>query len=210
MKIDRLVLGAFQTNCYVLRANETAKNCLIIDPGLEPESLLRFLHDNNLNPQAIILTHGHADHTAGVGPLRDNFSAIKLYIHELDDDMLTGATNNLSELADRQYRTEHADSFLNDADELQLAQICFQVLHTPGHTPGGVCLYCKDDHLVFVGDTLFADSVGRTDLTGGDFNTLISSVKEKLFTLTDDTVVYPGHGPATTIGREKAYNPFLK
>jgi hydroxyacylglutathione hydrolase len=210
MQVDNLVLGAFETNCYVLRHDPGVSQCLVIDTGLEAGPLVDFLQTHELDPAALILTHGHADHIAGVVELRKNFPIVKVYIHRLDSDMLTGEQDNLSMLAGGVFRAEPADSLLQEGDVIEQADIKLEVLHTPGHTPGGICLYCRQQGIVFVGDTLFAGSVGRTDFPAGSMTQLIKSIKEKLFALPDETVVYPGHGPTTTIAREKAYNPFVR
>ena len=210
MKIDRLILGAYETNCYVLRRDEKTEDCLIIDPGMGADALIEFLGEHGLNPLAVILTHGHIDHIAGLVQLRECFIDIKVYIHKLDAEMLTNARNNLSAIAGFSFRTEPTDFFLEENSQFELAGIKFQVLHTPGHTPGGVCLYSADDGLAFVGDTLFAGSVGRTDFPNGSMSQLVDGIKKKLFTLPDKTKIYPGHGPATSIANEKTHNPFLK
>ena len=209
MKIDHLILGAFETNCFVLRSAESAGDCLIIDTGLQAGQLVKFLQQNNLNPIAVVLTHGHPDHIAGVAALRQGFPDIKVYIHKLDVEMLTETPINMGLPTDEASDTGPADVLLEDQDQIEHAGIKLQVLHTPGHTSGGICLYSEDEGIVFTDDTLFADSVGRTDL-GGNMDQLIKSIREKLFTLPDNTKVYPGHGPATTIAHEKAYNQFLQ
>jgi hydroxyacylglutathione hydrolase len=216
MKIDCLILGGYQTNCYVLRKespglrkNGAAQDCLIIDPGLEAGELLEFLDEQKLNPLAVVLTHGHIDHMAGVTALRSRFSEIKLYIHKLDAEMLSEPMTNLSTMTGRAFTAEPEDVSLQEGDIIDLAGVKLLVLHTPGHTPGGISLYSKQDGVVFAGDTLFADSIGRTDFPGGSMSQLLASVREKLFTLPEETKVYPGHGPATTIAAEKAHNPFF-
>jgi len=209
MKIDRLILGDFQTNCYVVRGEESASDCLVVDPGLDPESLIGFLQDRQLHPVAVILTHGHVDHIASLTPLRRSFPGIRVYIHRLDAPMLADPQANLSALAGMVFTTEPAEVLLEDGDTLELAGIRLRVLHTPGHTPGGICLYAEQEGLVFVGDTLFADSVGRTDFPGGSTSQLIESIRVKLLALPDTTAVYPGHGMSTTICRERRLNPFL-
>ena len=210
MKIDRLILGAYETNCYILRSGETAKDCLIVDAGLEADRLINFLKEHKLNPVAVVLTHGHIDHIAGVAALRAEFADIKVYIHKVDAKMLTEAEHNLSALADVPFSADPADLFIEAGDVIEQVSIKLQVLHTPGHTPGGICLYSKDEGIVFTDDTLFADSIGRTDFPNGSMSQLLNNIREKLFTLPDETKVYPGHGPITTIAREKAHNQFFQ
>jgi len=210
MKIDRLILGSFETNCYILRESEAEKDCLIVDTGLEAGELVDFLARHRLNPVAVVLTHGHVDHVTGVALLRESFPEIKVYIHKLDAEMLTGTKDNLSTLARETFSTEPADVFIEEGNKIEQANIALEVLHTPGHTPGGISLYSKQDSLVFVGDTLFAGSVGRTDFPSASFTQLVRSIKEKLFTLPDETLCLPGHGPTTTIAQEKTHNPFLQ
>lgn len=209
MRIKDFILGDFQTNSYVLTAYESAKDCLIIDTGLENGPLIQYLQHNELNPVAVILTHGHADHIAGINPLRDNYPDIKVVIHKLDADMLTSSIANLSIMAGVFLKSEPADIIIESEQVLDFAGISLQVLHTPGHTPGGISLYLEIDSVVFSGDTLFADSIGRTDFPGGDFDTLIKGIKQKLLTLPGKTKVYTGHGPATTIEKEIRCNQFL-
>ncbi|MCX5646589.1 MAG: MBL fold metallo-hydrolase [Phycisphaerae bacterium] len=210
MQIDRLILGDFQTNCYVVRRDEAAVDCLIVDPGLGADDLLAFLSQHQLNPVAVIITHGHVDHIAGVAALRQQYLKIKVYIHKVDAGLLTDPEANLSALVGSVVATEPAEVLLQDGDTIDEAGIQLKVLHTPGHTLGGICLYVEPEAIVFAGDTLFADSVGRTDFPGGDMDQLIESIRTKLFTLPDNTAVHPGHGMRTTIGREKRANPFVR
>ncbi len=210
MKIERLVLGEFETNCYIVRTDDRSGDCLIIDPGLDPQTLLDFLVRNELNGVAVILTHGHIDHIAGVEALRSRYRHITVYIHKLDAELLSDSKGNLSFMTGKLFTVRPAETFVEEGDTIDEAGISLQVLHTPGHTAGGISLYAKDDGVVFAGDTLFADSVGRTDFVNGNMSQLVKSIRQKLFTLSDETVVYPGHGPQTTIAREKKYNPFLQ
>jgi glyoxylase-like metal-dependent hydrolase (beta-lactamase superfamily II) len=210
MKIDRLILGDFQTNCYVVRAEESSSDCLVVDAGLDAEELLDLLARHRLSPVAIILTHGHVDHIVGAAALRRQFPQVRLYIHKLDAPMLADPRANLSVMMGMTFTVEPAEVLLADGDTVEQAGITLRVLHTPGHTPGGISLYSESEGLVFVGDTLFADSVGRTDFPGGDMEQLLAGIRTKLFALPDNTVVYPGHGMRTTIGREKRVNPFVQ
>jgi hydroxyacylglutathione hydrolase len=210
LKIDRLILGAFETNCYVVRKDESATECLVIDTGLDGGDLVAFLEEHQLAPVAVVLTHGHADHIVGLAALRQRYPGIKVFIHELDAPLLTDPDANLSGLAGMMFVSEPADVLVRDGDVIEEAGIRLKVLHTPGHTPGGICLYAEPEALVFGGDTLFADSVGRTDFPGGDMDQLIESIRTKLFALPDKTAVYPGHGMRTTIGREKRVNPYVR
>ncbi|HUT28336.1 MAG TPA: MBL fold metallo-hydrolase [Sedimentisphaerales bacterium] len=209
MQVDNLVLGAFETNCYVLRHDPAATQCLVIDTGLEARPLVDFLQADGLDPAALVLTHGHADHIAGVADLRKNFPDMKVCIHRLDAPMLTGEQDNLSVLAGGTFRADPADFLIAEGDVIEHAAIRLEVIHTPGHTPGGICLYCRQDGIIFVGDTLFAGSVGRADFPGGSMRQLLKSINERILVLPGQTIVYPGHGPPTTISEEKTRNPFL-
>lgn len=209
MKVNRLVLGEYENNCYIVRNSDEAGDCLIIDTGLDVLPLLKFLERGKLTPAAVILTHGHIDHIAGVEMLRKKYPSILIYIHKLDAEMLTDAAANLSIMTGSSLTAGKADYLIDEGDTIDKAGIRLRVIHTPGHTPGGICLYSEKDGIIFVGDTLFAGSVGRADFPNGNMQQLIKGIKLKLFTLPEDTIAYPGHGPETTIGREKADNPFL-
>ena len=209
MKIDRLILGDFQTNCYVVRKDEAATDCLIVDTGLDSRDLLAFLRQHQWHPTAIALTHGHADHIAGLAVLRQEYPGIRVYIHGRDVDLLADPQANLSAFAGAPFTVEPADILIEDGDTIEEAGMTLRVLHTPGHTPGGICLYAEREGLVFSGDTLFADGIGRTDFPGGSMEQLAESIRTRLFTLPAETAVYPGHAMRTTIAHEKAHNPFL-
>lgn len=209
MKIDRLILGDFQSNSYVLRRDESARDCLIVDTGLDARELMVFLAERQLTPAAVVLTHGHIDHIAGLDAIRQGYPEVKVYIHKLDAEMLTDPETNLSVLAGMTFGTAAAEVLLEDGDLVTEAGLTLEVIHTPGHTAGGICLYAESEGLVLVGDTLFADSIGRSDFPGGDGDLLIESIRNRLLDLPPETTVWPGHGMRTSIGREKRSNPFL-
>ncbi len=209
MKIDRLTIGDFETNCYVVRKDESAEECLVIDTGLDSRDMIAFLAQHGLTPMAVVLTHGHVDHIAGLATLRSKFSHLRVYVHRLDGPMLGDSQANLSQMAMMPVTIAPADVLLEDGDTIDEAGIRLAVLHTPGHTPGGICLYAEAEGVVFAGDTLFADGIGRTDFPGGDPRQLLDSIRTRLLTLPEPTAVYPGHAMRTTVGREKACNSFL-
>ena len=209
MEIFSLALGDFETNCYVVRAGRQAKECLIIDPGFSAEGLLEFLNKEGLSVERILLTHGHCDHIAGVKLLREHYNGVPVAISGEDAQMLTSGRKNLAWMTGSLLRVGEPDEILNAGQEVGLEQVKFKVLPTPGHTPGGMSFYSADQGVVFSGDTLFSGSIGRDDFPGGNRGVLLQSIREQLFVLPEETVVYPGHGPATTIGREKQSNPFF-
>jgi glyoxylase-like metal-dependent hydrolase (beta-lactamase superfamily II) len=210
MQVDCRVMGDFGTNGYCVRASPQAAECIIIDPGLGAEELLDFVREHSLQPVWIILTHGHIDHIAGVDLFRQHFPPVQVAIHQDDSVALRDPDENLSLMLGTPFDTDPADRLLKDRDILDLAGIHMQVLHTPGHTRGGICLYCEKDNVLFAGDTLFAGSIGRTDFPGGDYSQLIRGIREKILILPPRTLVYTGHGPTTTIEQEKQDNPYLQ
>jgi len=210
MQIQRFVTGPYQTNCYLLKAAARRKDCVIIDPGPGSEQLTEHLQQDNLHPEAILLTHGHADHIAGVNHLRASWPKVTVCIHHADAQMLTNPKTNLSELVGELIHSEPPELTVQHDQLIHLAGLQLTVIHTPGHTPGSISLYSKSDQVLFCGDALFANSIGRTDFPGGDMNQLINSIRKKLFSLPPQTKVYPGHGIETSIAREKKFNPFLR
>lgn len=206
MKVEHYVVGMVGTNCY-FAINEQTKECLIIDPGDNADALAGKIRENGYTPVVILLTHAHFDHIMGVDGLVDSFG-IPVYVHEDDEEMLKKPDLNCGAMIGTSVSTK-ADHVLRDGDELTLAGMKIRVIHTPGHTPGGVCFYFPEEEVLFSGDTLFCDSVGRTDLPGGSAGTLIRSIRDRLMKLPDLTVVYTGHGEPTKIGYEKQNNPFL-
>lgn len=216
IKIGRMVLGVCQTNCYFLY-REGEKECIVVDPADQGAGIYNTLLKNGFRVAAILLTHGHFDHIWGLDALRDAVNAaaeaeglepVKVYAHEAEKELLKDARKNVSEQAGRPCVT-YADKYVKDQDEITAGGMTCQVIGTPGHTAGGCCYYFAEAGFLLAGDTLFAESVGRTDFPTGSMGTLVRSVKERLFVLPDDTKVYPGHGESTTIGHEKEYNPFL-
>ena len=204
--IESMTLGMVQTNCYLVY-NEDTKETVIIDPADNAPKIIKRIEALGLKPQAVLLTHGHFDHIMGVDGLRKAFG-IPVYVHELDEPVMEAPDLNGCMMIGVNVSVR-PDKNVLEGDELVFGGMLFDVIFTPGHTQGGVCYYMPQIKKLFGGDTLFEGSVGRTDLPTGSMSTLIQSIKEKLFKLDDDVEVLPGHGPATTIGYEKMYNPFL-
>ena len=201
-----LVITALAVNCYIVGCEET-KEVAVIDPGGNAQTILKALNDNDLKAIYIINTHGHTDHMGANRTIKDATGA-QILIHENDAKMLVNAVSNFSFLTGSNITSPPAEWMLKEGDIIKVGNtVELEVIHTPGHTTGGICL--KTDSIVFVGDTLFNGSIGRTDFPGGSYKDIIDSIKEKLMCYDDDTVCYPGHGPATTIGFERRYNPFL-
>jgi len=204
--IKELAVGPIQANCYILGCEET-KTAAVIDPGDDADQILMILAESALTVSCIINTHGHFDHVGANSRLKEVTGA-DIMIHALDAPMLSELSASAGAMGLRVDDSPPADRILADGETITFGNITMTVLHTPGHTLGGISIY-TDGH-VFVGDTLFAGSVGRTDFPGGDFATLKASVKNKLYVLDDDVIVYPGHMGRTTIGREKQSNPFVR
>lgn len=206
MEVIKKSLGQMGTNCYVIW-DEKSLEAAVIDPGFEDQRIIDIIKENKLNVKYILLTHGHFDHLGGVNQIKQ-LTGAKVLIHENDAECLTESRRNLSFLAGMSMELEPADGFLKEDDPIVLGNISIRVIHTPGHSKGGVCLLADD--VLFSGDTLFSTSIGRTDFVDGDLNELLSGITAKLFILPDSTKVLPGHGDDTTIGYEKINNPFLK
>jgi glyoxylase-like metal-dependent hydrolase (beta-lactamase superfamily II) len=205
IRVKRCVVGELLTNCYLL-INSDSREALIIDPGDDPAKILGVL-EPGLSVKAIIATHCHFDHILAVEDVREALGA-KFQIHRDDLPILEEAPRRALEWAGKAFDAPSPDGYISEGEEIALGNSRVKVLHTPGHSPGSVCLLVED--VLFSGDTLFAGSVGRTDLYGGDYDQLLRSIKEKLCVLSDDTRVMPGHGESTRIGVEKLYNPFVK
>jgi len=206
MKIIQMEVGSLGTNCYIAYCENT-KKAVIIDPGGDAAKILAAVSREGLSVEAIINTHGHADHVLANVKVQEATGA-PLWIHSADADMLGSGSRNLSAFLGGATSCGKADRLLSDGEILPVGDFSLTVLHTPGHTPGGISLL--SGKTVFVGDTLFAESIGRTDFPGGSYSQLIHSIKEKLMVLDDEVKAYPGHGPATTIGWERRQNPFIQ
>jgi len=202
IEVTKIEVGQLRTNCYLVSSREEA---LIIDPGAEPQRLLSQIE--GLKVRYIINTYGHSDHIGANGVVKEKTGA-SLLIHRDDASMLLHPAENLSLLWGEEVLSPPADRFLQGGEGIEFAGTLWRVIHTPGHSPGGISLLW--DHWLFSGDTLFAGSVGRTDLPGSSRQVLLRSIREKLLTLDDEVIVYPGHGPSTTIGEERRWNPFLQ
>lgn len=206
MKIEQYCVGQVATNCYFIINNET-KEMLIVDPGDSAQMLADRIRRENLEPKAVLLTHGHFDHAMAAEELAEMFG-IKIYAHEAEKDTLKDPGKNVSLMIGLR-DVYHADVFVKDEEILELAGMELKVLHTPGHTAGGCCYYLEKEKVLFSGDTLFCQSVGRTDFPGGSTSGIVRSIKDKLMVLPDEVKVYPGHMDRTSIGAERAHNPYL-
>lgn len=206
MIIKQLTVGPIMANCFILGCERT-RQAAVIDPGDETDKILTALANEKLTLKHILNTHGHFDHVGGNRRLKDATGA-DLLIHADDAAMLDHLSTSAAAFGLSAQNSPPPDRTLAEGDSVNFGDITLKVLHTPGHTPGGISFYT--DGCVFVGDALFYGSIGRTDFPGGDYDTLIASIRTKLFALDDDTTVYTGHGPATTIGQEKRENPFVR
>ena len=207
MQIKHLSLPPIGTNCYII-INEETNECLIVDPGSSPERIKAAVDELKLTPVAILLTHGHFDHAGAADEVSKLFD-IKIYAHEDEKETLENPENNLSGNFMFEPVKYHADVYLKDGQEVDLAGLHFRVIFTPGHTVGGCCYYFSYQSVLFSGDTLFYGAIGRTDFPGGSMSTLVNCVRDKLMVLPEDTVVYPGHDEATSIEEERIHNPYI-
>ncbi|HOI95840.1 MAG TPA: MBL fold metallo-hydrolase [Syntrophobacter fumaroxidans] len=206
--LEHLPVGMFRTNCYVL-AETRSHRAVVIDPGAEGERIAGRIGALGLQPVAILITHAHIDHIMGAWSLKEELGG-KIFLHPKDQPLLDAHMIGMDDLACSHVPRFAADRTMEEGDVLDFGPIRLSVIETPGHTPGHVSVYFPEAKSVFVGDTIFAGSIGRTDFPGGSHDRLIRSVKEKIFTLPGDTLVYPGHGPGTTIEREIRTNPFFR
>jgi len=199
--IKTIVAGQLETNCY-LAGDEDTKEIFIIDPGGDFQKIKAAIDKSGLKPKAVINTHGHGDH---IGANKE--FGVPVWIHSLDADFLTDPSKNLSGEFGFFLKTRPASKLLKHGDILNIGRYTLEVIHTPGHTPGSICL--KGDGMIFTGDTLFCEGIGRTDFVYGSEEDIMDSIKERLFTLDDSFIIYPGHGPESTMGHEKNNNPYV-
>jgi glyoxylase-like metal-dependent hydrolase (beta-lactamase superfamily II) len=208
LQIQTIVSMPFAENTYVAW-REGRADCVVIDPGTEPDAILEFLRGQGLTPAAILNTHGHADHIAGNADLKAAFREAPLVIGAGDEPLLTDPDLNVSRPFGFEIVSPPADKLVREGDTLQFAGLTLDIREIPGHSPGHIVYVVRDARLVFGGDVLFRGSIGRTDFPGGSLETLAAGIRAKLYTMPDETVIYPGHGPVTKVGHEKRTNPFV-
>lgn len=220
--VERIIVGYLNTNCYLY--SRWKKACIIIDPGGDPDVIISHMRSKNLKPLGIVLTHGHLDHISALGAIIRHFTdldiPLKIAAHQEDSHYFGFSAKQVHEenfssmgpqgisLFEEMFRpVPDLDIVLKEGDTVFDSDL--KVIHTPGHTPGGISLYSEESGMLFSGDTLFFEGVGRTDMSGGDHTALLSSIQDKLLALPDTTRVFPGHGPLTSIERERGYNPHI-
>ncbi len=206
MFLETMVVGPLGVNCYIV-GDEKARQAIVIDPGGNPRDIINAIQRHQVKVTAIVNTHAHFDHVIALTEVRAATGA-PFMLHADEAKILAAAQSSSAMFGLAIRQPAPPEQWLTEGDTVSVGALTLTVLHTPGHTPGGICL--SFDKGVIVGDTLFQGSIGRTDFPGGDYATLMRSIRDKLLTLDDETLVYPGHGPATTIGEERQINPFLR
>jgi len=206
--LDQTVVGPLQVNCFVV-GDEATREAVVIDPGDAPRQVLALLHKHSLSLKTILCTHAHFDHVLGIREVQKATGA-RFLLHLADVPILHSVPGQVRLwLGQETEAPPEPDGFLSEGDIVRAGSVGLRVLHVPGHSPGSIAFVNDNDKVIFAGDALFAGSIGRTDIPGGDFDTLMDSIHNKLLSLPDAYQVYPGHGPATTIGQERRTNPFL-
>lgn len=206
MHIIKMPVGSFETNSYILYDKKT-KEGVIIDPGFSGKEILKLIREENINIRYIILTHGHGDHIGAVNYLKEELN-VKIVSHKYEKELLQDSKKNMSSIMGLGNITIEPDFLVEDGNVLKLSNINLEIIHTPGHTKGGISIKVKDH--IFTGDTIFQGSIGRTDFIGGNMEDIIYSIKNKLLVYDNSTILLPGHGENTTVGYEKKYNPFIR
>jgi len=204
IEYKKISVGALETNCYIIFNKE--KSAIIVDPGGEGEKISLFIEEKKLKPLMIINSHGHADHCGANKFLKEKYS-IPILIHKDDLEILNSFENKFIFPLMKGETSPEPDKFLKDGDLIEFGETSLRIIHTPGHTPGSISILA--DGILFSGDLIFSGSVGRTDLLGGSWTQLINSIRSKILTLPDETIILPGHGPSTTVGNERINNPFI-
>jgi hydroxyacylglutathione hydrolase len=211
INVTTILSVPFEENSFVAHL-PGRKDCLVIDPGLEPEKIVEYLERKGLTPAAILITHGHSDHIAGIEDLKNHWPECRLVIGAAEAKKLTDPRLNLSAMFGFSIISPEANVLVGDGDSFTAAGFEMEISHIPGHSSGHVVYIIQDcdPMMVFVGDVIFAGSIGRTDFPDGDFDQLANGIRTKLYTLPDSTILLPGHGPSTTVGKEKRTNPFVR
>ena len=208
-EVYRIVSRPFYENTYVLTQTGSS-DCLVVDPGFEPEAIIEEIDEHKLNPTAIVLTHGHSDHIAGVSSMKQRWPSLPVLIGHGDAEKLTDPVANLSAGYGIDVKSPPADTLLREDEDLRVGEFCATVAEIPGHSVGHIVFwFASDPILVLAGDVLFHEGIGRTDFPDGDFSALEAGILNKLYRLPDSAIVLPGHGEPTTIGHEKKHNPFV-
>ena len=217
LHIEVFCLGEWMTNCYIVHHataqpgdKPASSDCWIVDAGFQPDAMIQYIQEHQLTPRQVLMTHAHVDHIAGLSTVRQHWPDVPILIHEAERSFLTDPTLNLSSVLLEPVIAPEATGKLEHGQKLSLDGIEFETRYTPGHSPGSVSLYQPDANVVLAGDVLFLNSIGRTDFPNCNHEQLLESIRTQLYTLPDETRVLPGHGPETTIGHERANNPFVQ